>query len=110
MNIAFAMVILFTATAYAKAPDVDLRKHPDNEKMAKEAARYIVSEGKKMPKGASEIALKELKAICSNVLHKGCHFYEKGNDIAFQTLDGRGHAEGKIYDLKGWLKRLFEKR
>ncbi len=109
MNAVF-FSLLISLSAFAKAPDVDLRKHPDNERMAKEAAKYIVSEGKKMPKGASEIALKELKAICTNTLHKGCYFEDKGSDIMFQTLDSKGHAEGKIYDLKGWLKRLFTKK
>ncbi len=98
-----AFLVLFS-TSFVLA---DLRKSTDSMKVAKEAAMYIVKEGKKMPKGASDIALDELKKVCSSSLHKGCYFWEKSGKIMFQPLDSKGDKDGKIYELEGWLKRLF---
>lgn len=88
----------------------DLRKDEGNMKTARKAVQQIVKEGKQLPKGASDIALKEIKDICTDQLHKGCYFSEKGSKIFFQPLDNKGKLDGRIYDLDGWLQRLFTKK
>ena len=87
--------------------DTDLRKDPASRTVAGEAMVYIHKEGARLAKGATEKATAELKKVCTATLHKGCYFSKKSGEIMFQPLDDKGAKDGKIYDLKGWLKRLF---
>ena len=86
----------------------DLRKDSKSRSTAGKAMRHIVKEGKKLPKGASDKADKEIKEICTRQLHRGCYFWEKGSKIYFQPLDNKGEKDGKIYELENWLERLFK--
>jgi hypothetical protein len=110
MNYRTLLIPLFCLTTLSSAgaqAGTDLRKDPENPKMASAAATYIVKEGAKAPKGASETALKELKKICTSTLHKGCYFWKKGDVIYFQPLNSSGEKNGVIYILPVWLKKLF---
>lgn len=100
-------IFLGVMTVFANSAFADLRKSTDSMKVAKEAMMYIVKEGKHMPKGVSDIAADELKKICTNSLHKGCYFWQKGDKIMFQPLNNQGDKDGKIYELASWLKKLF---
>ena len=99
-----SLSILISISALAGS---DLRKDSKSRKNAGDAAKYIMAQRHKAPKGSSEKALDELKDICTKQLHRGCYFWEKGSSIMFQPLDNKGQKDGKIYDLKSWLKRLF---
>ena len=86
----------------------DLRKDSKSRIVAKKAMMFIVKEGKKAPDGAVDKANDELKKICSTQLHKGCYFWEQGSKIQFQELDNKGQKTGKIFELSGWLKKIFK--
>lgn len=102
-------ILVFLLSMKIATAGIDWRKDPENAKAAKEAAMYIVKEGKSLPKGAAEMALDELKKVCTGTLHKGCYFWKDKNTYGFQPLNGKGEKDGKIYSLDTWLKKIFSK-
>ncbi len=105
------MKVVFVLVAFlfcSQAHSVDLRKDKESHKVAKKAAMYLQKEGKKMPKGASDKAREAMVDVCGKQYHKGCYFWEKGSKIMFQPIDSRGQKDGKIYEMKSWLKKVFK--
>ncbi|MCF8058485.1 MAG: hypothetical protein K9K67_04260 [Bacteriovoracaceae bacterium] len=79
----------------------DRTKDKKSATIAKEALKYIHENAPdaKVAKKVHEALLK----MCTKKPPMGCWF-RGGSSITFQQLDKDGQEEGKIYDLKKWVR------